>query len=128
MNLSPDIITRRLFRNHGGDWKKVEKMTKEIETYAQVVDDLAKDLVKADAKLRDLMLAAYKEVPKTDCLFYDSPVSPSRQTLHLKCYLKKLGWDGVRDVMTASIAIEPFSKNIKEAMRWLLKFKNDEAT
>lgn len=120
------IITRRLFRNPQGDWKKAEKLAKEIMTYAQVVDGLAVDLVKADRHLRQLQLEAYQAAKAVDSLFYDSPVSPARQTMHLKMYLKKLGWDGIRDLHTPSVSIEAFTKNMVEATRWLLKFKDVE--
>ncbi len=121
-----DIITRRLFRNSNGDWKKLEKLTKEINALAEEMDQMAIDLVKSDSKLKDLMLEAYQIAPETDCLFYDSPVAPNRQTLYLKMHLKKIGWDGVRDVSVSSISIEPFSRMIKDGCRWLLKFKNDK--
>jgi hypothetical protein len=123
MTEQTDVVVRRLHRNKDGDWAKVEKTAKEILTYAKVVEDLANDLVKADAKLKILMLEAYKDAPCVDSLFYDSPVSPDRQTLALKLYLKKLNWPGVRDVIVDTTRVQDFSETMKEAVRWLLKFK-----
>ncbi len=120
------VSLRRLFRNEKGDWKETERLIKEITTYAKVVEDLASDLVKADKKLSELTLEAYKIAPKTDCLFYDSPLSPAKQTFHLKLFLKKLGWNGVRDVFMNDLEIQPFTKQMKDACRWLVKFKENE--
>jgi hypothetical protein len=116
-----------MHRNQNGDWKKVEKQVKEILTYADVVQSLAEDLVKADAKLKLLLLEAYKDAPITDCLFYDSPISPDKQTYNLRAYLRKLSWPGIRDIVTEPIAIPAFADTIKDGCRWLLKFKKDNA-
>lgn len=126
MGAEEKIIIKRLFKNPNGDWKKLEKKVDEIQIMADVVQGLAEDLVKAEAKLRVLTLDAYHLAPKTDCLFYDSPVSPDKQVLSLKMYLKKLGWSGVRDVWVDAITIKPFSETVKEGCRWLLKFKNEK--
>jgi hypothetical protein len=123
MTEQSDVLIRRLHRNKDGDWSKVEKTVKEIITYAQVVDDLTNDLMKADQKLKELMLEAYRSAPTVDCLFYDSPIAPNKQTLNLKLYLRKLGWDGIRDVYVDPTRIPTFADVTKEACRWLLKFK-----
>jgi hypothetical protein len=118
-----DVILRRIFRNDKGDWKKLEKQIKEINTYAEVVQGLADDLVKAETRLKALMLEAYQLAPKVDCLFYDSPISPDKQTFFLRSYLKKLNWSGVRDIMVDPNRIKPFADNVKEGCKWLLKFQ-----
>ncbi len=115
---------RRSFRNDGGDWKKTEALLKEAITYAEVIEGLANDLITADVKLKELLLAAYKTAPIVEGLYMDCPVSPNWQITHLRLYLKKLGWAGVRDVITPTVSIEPFSKQIKDAAKWLLKFKD----
>lgn len=120
-----DVFLRRIFRNKDGDWKKLEKQIKEINTYAEVVQGLAEDLVKAEAKLKLLTLEAYQLAPKVDCLFYDSPISPDKQTASLRAYLKKLGWSGVRDIWMDSIKIQPFAATVKDGCRWLVKFQSD---
>lgn len=119
-----DVYLRKLYRNEKGDWKKLEKQIKEIQTYADVVQGLADDLVKADMKLRALLLEAYQQAPATDCLFYDSPISPDKQTFHLRSYLKKLNWSGIRDIMVEPIKIKPFADNVKEGCKWLMKFQS----
>lgn len=121
-----EVMLRRIFRNENGDWDKLEKHLVQVQTYAKVVDDLAKDLVTADAKLKTLLLEAYQMAPMVDCLFYDSPVSPDRQTLALKSYLKKLNWSGIRDIFTESIEIKKFSDTIKDGCRWLQKFQKED--
>lgn len=122
----PDVVVRRTFKNETGDWKKMDPLVKEILTYGKVIDDLARDLVTADRKLRELMQQAYKTAPRVDSLFIDSPAGPQRQTYALKAYLKKLGWDGVRDVITPTIAIDEFQKAVKDGVTWLLKFRNEK--
>lgn len=120
-----NVVARvgRFFQNSHGDWEKLEKLTKEITTYADVIDGLAKDLVEANARLRKLLVEAYHLSPEIDCLFYDSPISPSKQTLHLRAYLSKLGFDGIRDVITNPNDIKPFSFHIKEGVQWLMKLR-----
>lgn len=120
-----DTLSRRLFINKDGDWKKLESLTKEIIETATSIQNQAQGLVRADAKLRALQLEAYQLAPKVDCLFYDSPVSPSRQTLYLKMHLKRIGWDGVRDVFINEMLQVNFVSMIKDSCQWLLKFKND---
>lgn len=117
---------RRVFRNGSGDWDKVEAIAKELNKYALVWDGLAEDLVKVQTKIKDLTLEAYRLAPQVDSLYYDSPVSPSQQIFYAKQHLKKLGWEAIRDIHTDPNHIELFSKRIKEACRWLLKFKNDK--
>lgn len=124
MMSGPDTtIVRRVHRNNDGSWDKTEKHIKEALTYAKVVEDLANDLVKADAKLRNILLEAYKEAPMTDALFYDSPISPDKQTLNLKIHFKKLSWPGIRDVIIDVTRAQNFSDTIKDGCKWLLKFK-----
>lgn len=121
-----DVVIKRLFRNKDGDWKKLESKIKEMNAYGDVIQSLIEDLVKAEAKLKILSLEAYHLAPKTDCLFYDSPVSPDKQTLAIKLYFKKLGWSGIRDVWMDAPSIQLFSETVKDSCRWLLKFKNDK--
>jgi hypothetical protein len=120
-----NVVARigRNFQNSKGDWEKLEKLSKEISTYADVIDGLCKDLVEANTRLRKLMVDAYHLSPEIDCLFYDSPISPAKQSLHLRAYLHKLGFDGIRDVITNPVDIKPFSFHIKEGVQWLLKLK-----
>lgn len=113
----------RTFKNEKGNWKDAEKLVKEINSYAEIVDSLAKDLVKANKKLLEMALEAYKTAPEIDCLFYDSPLSPSRQSLNLRLYLKKLGFDGIRDVVVNNYDISDFSECVKDGGRWLMKLK-----
>lgn len=122
------IIRRfgRTFQNDKGDWVAAEKKIKEAISYAQVVDQMAIDLEKANQKVKDLLLDAFKVTPETDCLFYDSPISPSRQVLYLKSFLVKLGFEGIRDVTTSHEDIKPFSAMIEDGCAWLMKFKNVE--
>ncbi len=117
------IILRRTFDNPEGDWVKAEKMCREINSQAKLVEDRIKSLVEEDMKLRNLILQAYKMTPKIDCLFYDSPVAPSRQTMYVKMTLKKFGWDGVRDTFSNLMLFEGIAREIKDGTRWLLKFK-----
>jgi hypothetical protein len=120
----PEVIVRRLQRNDKGDWKRVEEKVKEAKILADVLEGLLKDVVKADAKLREALLDAYRVAPEVDCHYMDSPIAPSRQVYALKAYLKKLGWDGIRDMHTLSVNIQDFSAAMKEASSWLLKFKH----
>ncbi len=118
-------IIRRLFRNPNGDWRKLEGQVKEIMIWADTIEGLANDLAKADKKMKDLCLVAYENAPKKDTLYYDSPLSPAKVTMYLKMHLKKAGWEGVRDIHVDTSLIEPFTKTMREATRWLLKFKDD---
>ena len=120
--LNNTVFLRRMFRNKDGDWTKLEAKCKEIQTYAQVVQELADDFVKAETKLKLLMLEAYQLAPVVDCLYYDSPVCPDRMTTHIKAYLKKQKWSGIRDVWIDHDKIRPFADHVREACKWLLKF------
>lgn len=121
----PNYSGRR-FINQKGDWKKLEKLTKDISALADSMQNQVKELVKADTKLKQMQLEAYQLAPQVDCLFYDSPVAPSRQTLYLKMFLKKCGWDGARDIFMDESLPETFSSRIREGCAWLLKFRSDD--
>lgn len=122
-----DVISRRLFKNADGDWKKVEALTREILKESENVQKHAELMVTAYQRVGRLVLEAYKIVPKTDALYLDSPLSPHRQSAFLKQFLKKLGLDGFsRDVVTPDILIMPFIKQMRDGCRWLLKFKEDD--
>lgn len=143
--VSPDVIIRRVIKNYPrnmetdpskpakpdpsfGDWTKIEKLKKDALAQADEIEKLCKDLIKADKKLKDMILEAYATTPSTDSLFYDSPLAPSRQSLYLRAFLKKLGWEGARDVHMDIDKIQDFSKAIKDGFAWLAKFKNDKNT
>lgn len=117
------LNSARRFKNPKGDWLKLEKTLKEADNYTRVIEELADDLMKAHKKLTELKLEAFNLCPETDALYLESPVSPYQQTLHLKLYLKKLGWDGIRDIYVATASIRNFTDYTKEALSWLLKFK-----
>ena len=118
------IKLRRLFRNPQGNWAEVEKRCKSINSLAALVQSLTEDLIKANNKLEREILEAYELAPLKDSLYYDCPIGPAKQTLYLRMFLKKLGWDGIRDVWVEPVAIQEFAKHIKEGTRWLLKFKD----
>ena len=115
----------RVFTNSLGSWKTAEKCVKDVMIQAQEVDDIAIMLVQAMKKLDAMVLEAFKNTPKTDCLFYDSPISANRQNMYLRAYLFKLGWSGIRDIFTDPTKIRQFSDEIKDGCRWLMKFKNE---
>lgn len=123
--ISEGVAVKRAFRNSDGDWEKIKKLQKEICNSAETLEQLVKDLVAEDKKLKALQLEAYKLAPAVDCLFYDSPMSPAKQTFHLKAYFKKMGWDGIRDVFVPTVGIDDFSKVIKDGCSWLVKFKSE---
>lgn len=118
----PKASARR-FNNHAGDWKKAEKFAKEAMGYSEIAEKHFNDGMAAFEKMKASQLEAFKATPVTDALYNDSPISPYKQTLYLKMHLKKLGWDGVRDVLTPSISIQLFSEMVKDSCKWLLKFK-----
>lgn len=119
-------VVRRVHRNASGDWKKVEAKVKEIKAVAETIETLAKDIVKADKQLRELLLEAYTITPAIDSLFYDSPIAPQKQSYYLKAFLRKLGLDGIQGIHTPTINIVDFSKCIKDGCNWLMKFKSDK--
>lgn len=123
--MNADVITRRVHRNAAGDWKKVEKLSREIILLAEQMEKTMAELVKQEQKLKDLQLEGFRAAPIVDSLFMDSPVAPHRQTQQVKMYLKKLGWGGSGDVITPTVAIESFSKTVKDSCRWLMKFKDE---
>lgn len=122
------IIVRKNnhFINEGGSWTEAEAKAKELKTYGKVIEGLIDDLAKAVFKFNEVALDAYNSAPKTDCLFYDSPLSPSRVVVDLKCYVKKAGLPIVRDVIAPSISIKQFSDSVVDYCKWLLKFKNEK--
>ncbi len=124
--MAEPIISRRRFRSENGDWKKLESVTKEIIILSESIEAQIEKLIKDQHKLQRLSLDAYNLCPSKDCLYYDSPVSPSKVLLYFKLQLRKSGWDGIRDIYTPTVSIEPFSKMMKDACRWLLKFKDDK--
>ncbi len=121
-----EVILRRVFRHQNGDWIKTEKLTREIMQTAQEMESHAAKLMEADAKLKKLQLQAYETAPIVDCLYMDSPISPTKQVRFLELQFKKLGWSGIKNVHMDPALIEPFSKHVRIACKWLLKFKDDQ--
>ncbi len=121
-----EVFLRRVFRHQGGDWDKTEKLTREIMATAQEMEAFATKLMAADAKLKKLQLQAYETAPIVDALYMDSPISPGKQVRFLELQFRKLGWDGIRDVHVDPALLEPFTKHVKLACKWLLKFKDDK--
>ncbi len=118
------IRLRRLFKNPKGDWNDIEKRTKEIMVWAETLEGLTNDFIKAQKKITELCHQAYELTPKKDVLYYDSPVSPSKIELYLKEHMKKSGLTWFRDIYKYDDKMETFTQVMKSACRWLLKFKD----
>lgn len=116
-------LLRRVFRQYNGDWAKCEAATKDIIKLGNEIESLASQLIEKDRELRLKTLAAYELAPKKDALYYDSPLSPSHQTLNLRVFFRKLGWDGIRDIHLDHDKLTSFASQVKDGCKWLLKFK-----
>lgn len=115
-------------KHEKGDWKKTEALLKEVKVFAEVVDGLERDRIKAFKKLQGLILEAYNTAPEVDCLFYDSPLSPTRVLYLLKAFSKKCGFEGATDIFVPSIEIKDFKDGVIEGCDWLVKFKNEKVS
>lgn len=127
-NLTPEEIRiARAYKNAAGNWKKCDEAIKQVLIYGDVIQKISEDLVNAEKKFNELWKEAFTSAPATDCTFADSPMGPARTTFYIKVYLKKLGWAGIRDLFVDYDKSYPFSYHVKEACRWLVKFKTKDA-
>jgi hypothetical protein len=117
----PDVSSR-IFINPKGNWEETEKATKDVMRCAVEIEEIIRLLVEKTDRLDELVLKAHGWAPKTDCLFYDSPLSPTRTILYMKSMLSKMGWAGVAGVTDDPRKIPDFADIMKLSCKWLLKF------
>src|SRR3990167_47417 len=103
----------KTYKNRDGDWKKVEAAILEIKKYADVMDGLIKDITVVEKKIQGLTFQAYRELPETDCLFLDCPISPTKQTYFLRAHLFREGFSVAKGVLQDTVSISDYSKALK---------------
>ncbi len=113
--------------NEKGSWKKAKELGKQLKTVGKELQEIEKTRVEAYKKLVSLSLELYGAIPLYDCLLPDSPLFPTRLRYHLTAYSKKLGMDGIKDILVPETLIKEFSETVDESVKWALKFENEKA-
>lgn len=109
-------------------WPDAEKTVNEILSLSSQIEVMLTPLSEKYKTLEDLVLKAYQQTPLTDCGLNVSPLGLTMVRTYMLNHLKKRGVALDNRYVAEIHKINDMTHNMKEACKWLLKFKKDEVT
>lgn len=108
------------------DWNKLEKDAKTfVSEFVEIEKDIDALAKKIDRLINSQAAKLYQTAPKTESVYFDSPLRPMALENFVKMQFRKSGFKFVQmgQGTIAEVKVQPLSESIKDSVKWLFKLK-----